>query len=293
MELTMLSQIKKALQNLNPEEVRSLAARRPSIGIVAPTAERLWRIEEYLCPPALSPAKRAEVSRMIHRITAAERPDACDIEIWDDSLAAPSHVFSFDPDRPERTVEAVLQRRPDLALPLARFIQPFRKPAINHFISSVARENAFFSLATALPDLVPSFLSLPWAVGEFASDTAFLTGNQIRMTFLIAAASDHEVGYREQKAQIGSIVASAFGFRALARELVGKIPFGGGLLPKAAVSYAGTYVLGRSMERFYSIGCSFTRQERHRLFEQTLGRGREVAGSLLQTLRPNRANGLT
>ena len=75
---------------------------------------------------------------------------------------------------------------------------------------------------------------------------------------------------------------------ALARELVGKIPFGGGLLPKAAVSYAGTYVVGRSMERYYSVGYGFTRDERKSAFEDALKRGKEVASTLLESLRPAR-----
>ncbi len=72
-------------------------------------------------------------------------------------------------------------------------------------VKKVAKENALFSLATALPDIVP-FISLPWAVGEFASDTAFLTANQIRMAFLLAAANDRDVGYHEQRGEIASII---------------------------------------------------------------------------------------
>jgi hypothetical protein len=289
MSLGIVTQVKQAISNLNPDEVRQQAERKLSIGLVAPSSEGLWNMEKYLCPPELSPGKRAQVARMLHRVTGTERNRAHDIEIWDDSLAVPDHVFSFDASRPELTVADVLRRRPELALPLARYIAPFRQPVIDQYIGSVSRENALFSLATALPDIVPNLLSLPWAIGEFASDTAFLTGNQIRMTFLIAAASDHDIGYREQKGQIGSIVAGAFGFRALARELVGKIPFGGGLLPKAAVSYAGTYVVGRSMEKYYSLGYHFTKQERRNTFEEALERGKEIAAGLLETLRPRRA----
>lgn len=280
-----LKHIQSAMKRLNPEEVRREAERPLRIGLVAPTSEGLWRMESYLCPPSLSASKRARVARMLHRVTGDDRPRDLDFEVWDDSLACPAHVFCFDPQKPEEMVRDVVKRRADLALPLARHIAPFRKPVIDHYISKICNENALFALATALPDMVPGIMSLPWAIGEFASDTAFLTGNQIRMTFLIAAASDREIGYREQKGQIGSIVAGAFGFRALARELIGKIPFGGGLLPKAAVSYAGTYVVGRSMERYYSIGYGFTAAERKTAFEDAVARGREVASTLLDTLK--------
>jgi hypothetical protein len=284
----IVKQIKTALTHLNPADVREASMRPLDIGLVAPTAEAHWQMEKFLCPPTLSPGRRAQVASMLHRVTANDRVRGHDLEVWDSSLAAPEHVFSFDPERPQEMVEDVLKRRPELALPLARYIQPFRKPVIDHNISRISNENALFALATALPDIIPNLLSLPWAIGEFASDTAFLTGNQIRLTFLIAAASDHEVGYSEQRGQIGSIVAGAFGFRALARELVGKIPFGGGLLPKAAVSYAGTYVVGRSMERYYSMGYSFTKAERRSALEEAMERGREIAASLLDTLRIKR-----
>lgn len=292
MSLTILGEVRKALMNLNPHEVREMADRPVNIGLVAPTAEGLWRMESFLCPPDLSPAKRAEVSRMLHRVSTNERAQPTDIELWDDSLACPGHVFCFDPDDPCRVLKDVLAKRPELAIPLARHFTPFRRPVVKQLISTVSKENALFSLATALPDVIPSFISLPWAFGEFASDTAFLTVNQVRMTFLLAAASDRPVGYREQKGEIGSIVAGAFGFRAIARELVGKIPLGGGLLPKAAIAYAGTYVVGRSMERLYSIGYGYSREERRSAYQEAFDRGKQIAAGLLEGIRkPHAAEG--
>ncbi len=282
--LNTIGQVKSALQHLNPAEVREQAGQPLNIGLVASSQDALWRMERYFCPPELSEAKRAEVSRMLHRVSPGERSRNFDLEFWDDSLALPEHVFGFDPDHPDRTVLEVLDRRPELLLPLARNLIPFRKPVVERIISSVAKENALFSIATALPDIVP-LLSIPWALGEFASDTAFLTMNQIRMTFLVAAASDHTVGYREQKGEIGSIVAGAFGFRALARELVGHIPLGGGLIPKAAIAWTGTYVVGRSMERFYNLGYAYTREERKSAYVQALEKGKQIAASLLENLR--------
>jgi hypothetical protein len=107
------------------------------------------------------------------------------------------------------------------------------------------------------------------------------------MAFLIAAASDREVGYTQQKSEIASVIGSAFGWRALARQLVGKIPFGGGLLAKAAVAYAGTKVLGLSLDRFYSIGYTYTREERDRIYAEAFRQGKEVAARILRYLRPD------
>ncbi|MGH9592377.1 MAG: hypothetical protein ACRD5L_04750, partial [Bryobacteraceae bacterium] len=193
----------------------------------------------------------------------------------------PRGSFRFSFSEPERTVRQILAAREDLALPLARNLAPFRGPVTTQIIHSVSKQNALFSLATALPDILP-LVSLSWAAGEFASDTAVLTANQVRMAFLLAAASDRAVGYREQKAEIASLIGGAFGWRSLARELVGKIPLGGGLIPKAGIAYAGTWVVGRSLERYYHLGYGLTREERHAAYEQALARGKAIAGSILK-----------
>ncbi len=210
MPSAVLRQVKRVVSNLNPEHVRESAEQPVSIGLVAASEEYLGRMETYFAPPHLSPDRRAQAVRMLVRGGGP----GCDIEIYESSLLCPAHAFSFDPEDPEDCVRRILRSRENLMLPLARNLYPFRKPAAHHVIRKVARENALFCLATALPDLVPSLISLPWAVGEFGSDAAFLTGNQIRMAFQLAAASDRPVGYREQKPEIASIVAGAFGWRA-------------------------------------------------------------------------------
>ena len=81
------------------------------------------------------------------------------------------------------------------------------------------------------------------------------------MAFLLAAAHGKPVGYMEQKAELAAIAAGAFGWRALARELVGKIPLGGGLIPKGAIAFAATYAIGRGLERLYGTGKAMGRRE--------------------------------
>jgi hypothetical protein len=132
------------------------------------------------------------------------------------------------------------------------------------------------------------FISLPWAIGEFASDTAFLTANQVRLAFLLAAANDRDIGYQEQRTEIASIILGAFGWRSLARELVSKIPWGGGLVPKAAISYAGTRVVGLSLERYYRIGKAYTRAERRAAYEDALERGKHIVAGFVEGWRNQR-----
>jgi hypothetical protein len=210
-----------------------------------------------------------------------------DLAIYHEDVAAPRRAMVFHAATPELLVKRVLAKHSDLSIPLSRHFAPFRSEYTSHMIRKVSRENALFSLATALPDIIPSFVEVPWAIAEFTSDTAVLTVNQIRLAFLLAAASDHPVGYAEQKSEIASLIGGAFGWRALARQVVSKIPFGGGLIPKAAIAYAVTRVVGLGLERYYNLGYSYTREEREGLYQEALQHGKKVARQILQTLRPD------
>jgi hypothetical protein len=284
MAFAILRQVRSAVTNLNPKEVRAIAEKPVRVGLVASSAEALGQMERYFAPPHLSADRRAESVRSLIRTGGS----GCDVVVYEASLLRPAKAFSFDPEAPDDCIRRILRQHPDLMIPLARTLYPFRKPAAHRIIRSIAKENALFCLMTAIPDMVPSLASIPWAAGEFTSDTAFLTANQIRMAFQLAAASDCPVGYREQKSEIGSIMASAFGWRALARELIGKVPFGGGLLPKAGIAWAATFAVGLSLERLYRLGYGFTRAERRAVYEEALEHGRQIASMLLANMRPHR-----
>ncbi len=285
MALAVLRQIKGALSSLNPKAVREDADRQVRVCLVSATPESMGRMETFFAPPHFSMERRAEAVRLLVRGPAL----GCDLEVYDSSLLRPSRGFALDLDAPDDCIRRILKKREDLMLPLARNLFPFRKPAAHKIIRAVAKENAMFSLATAIPDIVPSLASIPWAIGEFSSDTAFLTMNQIRMAFQLAAVSDRPIGYREQKSEVASIIAGAFGWRALARELVGKVPFGGGLIPKAGIAYAATFAIGLSLERLYRLGYGFTRDERKAVYEEALEHGKQIAGMLMDSVRQRKA----
>lgn len=85
--------------------------------------------------------------------------------------------------------------------------------------------------------------------------------------------------------ELASIAAGAFGWRAIARELIGKIPLGGGLIPKAAISFAGTYVVGLSLERLHRTGNSLNRNETRDAYAVALEKGKGIARSLISSIR--------
>ena len=286
MSIQLFSHVKDAIRNLDPEDIRKHTDRPVRLLLYADSEGQYRDMEDFFIPRDISAAKRAQVRRLVYRASEGGVPGTRgDLEIYFDPArdleGAESDVFGFDPAQPDAIVHRILHRRPDLAVPLALNVLPFREEVSRRMIKKVAKENALFALATAIPDIIP-FISLPWAVGEFASDTAFLTANQIRMAFLLAAANDRDIGYHEQRGEIASIILGAFGWRALARELVGMIPWGGGLVPKAAIAYAGTRVVGLSLERYYRLGKAYTRAERRLAYQDALERGRQIVSGLME-----------
>src|SRR6185369_2966865 len=108
-------------------------------------------MEDYLVPPDTSGAQRMDLLKILHRDGDAGNPNRFDLVIYEQGLPCPVNAFTFYRDDPERTVTDILSERHELSLPLARRFSVFRKPVIDRVIHSIARENAFFALATALP----------------------------------------------------------------------------------------------------------------------------------------------
>ncbi len=284
-----LKSIGHAVRHLNPNDVRREASRPVAIGLTASYGESLAAMEEFFAPSYLPQARRVEALRCLIRTGEPGAPRSCDIEICEPGTVHSREAHVLDLADPLPTIREIVEDHSELSLPLARLFPPFRAEVGRHLVRKVCRENTLFCLATALPNITPSFFTLPWAVGEFASDTVFLTVNQIRMAFLLAAANDRPAGYGEQKTEIGSIIAAAFGWRALAREVAGKVPLGGGLIAKSAVAYAGTWVVGRSIERLYRLGYGYSRRERREEYARAYERGREVAAALLESFTTRKA----
>jgi hypothetical protein len=277
-----LRQARVALSHLNPAEVRSDAARTVRVGLIAATEYRYAAMEEALVPAAADHEDRMRGMSAIFRGGDPDAPAQVDLVLYDEGIRAPKGAYVLYGQDLAATLEAILHDEASFELPLARQFPGLRSHVVDRIVQSIARENALFAFATALPDVIPSFVEIPWAFGEWATDTAFLTANQIRMAFMISAACGQPAGFARQKLQILSIVGGAFGWRAIARELAGKIPLGGGLIAKAAIAYAGTFVVGKGLELLHRGQVSFSPEAKRSMYRDALERGREIARSLTQ-----------
>jgi uncharacterized protein (DUF697 family) len=276
--LQYIKQARAAFGLLNPEEMRRRAGRSIHVGLVAAGEEGYSEMEGFLVPTWLPREKRIELMGQVHRAGDTNVPAKVDIVLYEQGLRAPEGAYTFDRENPDATIQEILDGRDDWSLALSRQFPAFRKPVVDDIVRTIARENAMFVIATALPNVIPNAMEIPWALGEFASDTAFLTANQIRMAFLIGAACGCGVGLSAQKGAVILIIGGAFGWRALARELAGKIPLGQGLIPKGAIAYAGTFVVGKAIQK-YQDGTTLTRDEREEVYREALGQGENVARS--------------
>jgi hypothetical protein len=275
LNLNLVKDIRNAYQNLKPGNVRHLAEKRVSVGLLTSDDEKADYIRSFLGPT------ESFVARVSESLPALD----FDLILAEPDFPKPAGAFEFRFRDPDWTLDAILDEHQELEVALARHYPVFREKVVERIVSRTSRENALFALLTALPNIVPSVLELPWAVGEFASDTAFLTMNQVRMAFLVAASNDHNIGYDEQKVDLGTIVLGAFGWRTIARNLVAKIPFGGGLIPKAAIAYAGTYVVGKGLDKLHRTGNGLDRKERQALYEAAVEKGKTVVGQIVDSVK--------
>jgi len=300
-------QLAVILRRLSPGSVQREAQRPFSLAVVG-AGEEVCRWRDRLAPPSLAERKRDQALKPLFTVSAPLTPAYAEMLprfdlLWVTPSAAGevrglTRRYTLLPDAPDggaeesawadAIMEEVRDKHAGFRLALARHYEPLRRAAISQVISTIALENATFAILSAIPNIIPSPIELPWAIGEFASDTVVITANQLRMAFMIAAASDSPVGWSRQKGQLAAIAGSAFGWRALARELAGKMPGGAGLVAKGLIAYSGTHVVGWGLEHFHRLGHYFTRAEKLELYQEAHRRGRKRVEELARRLTGRR-----
>lgn len=255
-------------------------ARKPvTFGILAADERFVDDVQEFLFPDPHSP----DSGRLL-LVTEEDDFARATVGFAESGVPHPPHFYVFDPREPSGSVAELLgdDRNDELWIALAATFPGLRGAVTDRLIWKVAKENTLFTAATSLPNIVPSVLSLPWTVGEFASDTAFLTMNQVRLALLLAAVHDKPVGYDRQAVPIGSILASAMGWRALARTAVSKMPAGGGLVSKGLIAFAGTFALGRALEYWFEHGSQLAKAAQAEHYADGLRRGRSTVERIVK-----------
>ncbi|MFN3652970.1 MAG: hypothetical protein ACK47B_25610 [Armatimonadota bacterium] len=182
-------------------------------------------------------------------------------------------------ERPTDLFPAVLERRPDLRVSLARRLPGFRPLAAEQVIRDVSRVNAEFaavsSLSGSLPFLAPLFPAFAGA------DVLVLTKNQVLLIFRLAAIYGESLDLTSRAREVAGVVGSALGWRTLARQIAGAVP-GLGVGIKAGIAYSGTYAVGRAAQMVFDEGRRPNRQEMLRIYEEATTLAKETAARVLE-----------
>ena len=164
---------------------------------------------------------------------------------------------------------------PKLRLAIGKQLPVFRPAVIRGLIEEAARANAIYAASTGVAEIVP-VLNIPLNV----ADTVVLSKNQLVMAYKVALAAGRTGRPQELITEIVGVLGGGLLFRQVARGLVGLIPVWG-LVPKVAVAYAGTQVIGTAASLWATEGKTVSAAEVRELYAGALTRGRQVAARIL------------
>ena len=218
----------------------------------------------------------------LQRLSGTPRPDQVVLLFGDPSRAPESWseylrrgaAIMVDPQAPdaaEVVAAAVLEGLPaDARLVAARRLPGLRPLFAARLTGEVSASNAAVALASGVPSLVP-ILGIPLA----AADTVILTKNQALMVYRLALACGAPPEFQKRMLEITPVIGGAVMWRQIAGALVGLVP-GYGIVPKIAVAYGGTYVVGLAAARWFESGL-LTDAERKRITAEAAARARDAA----------------
>ncbi|HZD56433.1 MAG TPA: zinc-ribbon domain-containing protein [Anaerolineales bacterium] len=172
-------------------------------------------------------------------------------------------------------VPAVLKSLPEQHLSLARDYPLFRGPVAQELINDTCFSNAAYALSTGIAEVVP-VLDIPLNI----TDMIVLTKAQAFLVYRLGLALGFSTQWQDYVTEFGSVIGGGFLWRQVARSLVGLIPVWG-IVPKVAVAYAGTYVVGNVVLRWYLTGRHLSRKQIRELYRQAFAQGKLVAQNLL------------
>jgi uncharacterized protein (DUF697 family) len=179
-----------------------------------------------------------------------------------------SSVIPFDRAEADRIRNLMAEGIGDRAMAFARAYPVFRPTVIARLISETAIANAEFSFVANIPSLIP-VIGSAMTIG---ADMIVLTKNQMMMVYKIAASSGRSLdNHNAIITEMIPVVGQGMIWRTVAREATSFLPFAAGTIPKIAISFTGTYALGRAAEYYYRVGKRPSRTMQQDFYRQARG----------------------
>jgi uncharacterized protein (DUF697 family) len=148
--------------------------------------------------------------------------------------------FSPDPSGWVAVWEALLGLASGHTVALGRQFPTMRQAARRRLVGRTARQNGLVGAAFFIP----------------GTDMAVMTLNQLKMVLALAAMYEMELT-QERALELLGVVGVGFGFRTLAREVLGFLP-GPAWILKGGIGYTGTLALGEAAARYFEAGAPAT-----------------------------------
>lgn len=172
----------------------------------------------------------------------------------------------------------VVELVPDLWLALGRYFPLFRIPIAKQMINDTCLSNATYAISTSLAEVVP-VLDIPLNV----ADMFVLTKAQAFLVYKLGLMLGFSFEWQDYIKEFSGVLGGGFFWRQIARQLVGLIP-AWGIVPKAAVAYAGTYVVGYVVLQWYLTGRHISRKQMRELYSNAFAQGKILADNLIKRL---------
>jgi uncharacterized protein (DUF697 family) len=171
---------------------------------------------------------------------------------------------------------AVIELIPERVLSLGRYFPFFRVPVAHYLINDTCFSNAAYAFSTALAETV-AVLDVPIAM----TDMIILSKNQLFLVYKLGLALGLSTRWQDYVAEFGGVLGTGFLFRQFARTLVGLVPVWG-IIPKTAISYAGTFTVGNAVLQWYLTGRHLEPSQIKELYVRAFENGKDVARRLLR-----------
>ncbi len=191
----------------------------------------------------------------------------------------------------EKDIEALRRRIADCAddrsVAIGRYIPAMKSACARQLITETATVNGEFALVSNIPSIVP-VIGTAFTVG---ADFIVLTKNQLMLIFKLAAVNGRDLDHRWRiYSEMIPVVGAGLAWRTVAREVVTLLPLAIGTIPKVAIAFAGTWVIGESAQVYYERGERLNRAQVRELYAQALEtlRKNPIKRPNLRALRPGR-----
>lgn len=175
-------------------------------------------------------------------------------------------------------VPAIMELLPERHLALGRQFPLFRVAIAHQLINETCFANAAYSLSTGVAEVVPIF-DIPLNI----TDMVVLTKAQAFLVYKLGLALGFSTRWQDYLGEFGSVVGGGFVWRQLARMLIGLIPIWG-IVPKVAVAYSGTYVVGHVVLQWYLTGRHISNKQMRAMYVQALMNGKKIAQNMVSRL---------